>query len=174
MLFIGPPLWHPTKPWNIDSICKHTYTHKYMHSHTPLHMEHQGHYAWYQGGVLKCYIMDRRKEDKPITVLWTISCGTVPKNSFSFGGIKLNRSDPGTWNAFKCFLSFKAADKDLLHKLNPQPGLENLGHKDILTKTKKQKIYFAIIEDKKLIVKYKSVYIRLYYFCVAYLRRKQS
>lgn len=31
-----------------------------------------------------------------------------------------------------------------------------------------------MIEDKKLIVKYKSVYIRLYYFCVAYLRRKQS
>lgn len=88
--------------------------------------------------------------------------------------MKLNRSDPGTWNAFKCFLSFKAADKDVLHKLDPQPGLENLGHKDILTKTNKQKIYFAMIEDKKLIVKYKSVYIRLYYFCVAYLRRKQS
>lgn len=62
MLFIGPPLWHPTKPWNIDSICKHTYTHKYMHSQTPLHMEHQGHYTWRQGGVLRTSVTSWTEE----------------------------------------------------------------------------------------------------------------
>lgn len=29
-----------------------------------------------------------------------------------------------------------------------------------------------MIKKKKLIVKYKSLYIRLFYFCVAYLKKK--
>lgn len=30
-----------------------------------------------------------------------------------------------------------------------------------------------MLKQKKLIVKYKSLYIRLFYFCVTYLKRKQ-
>ena len=60
------------------------------------------------------------------------------------------------------------------HKLYSKPGLENLGDKDILKKKKKKKIYFAMVKKKKVIVKYKSLYIRLFYFCVAYLKRKKK
>ncbi len=56
------------------------------------------------------------------------------------------------------------------HKLNPKPGLET----SVIKTFNKKKIYFAMIKKKKLIVKYKSLYIRLFYFCVAYLKRKRS
>lgn len=61
-------------------------------------------------------------------------------------------------------------DNDLLMQIQPNTRAWNLDDKDI----KKTKIYFAMIKKKKLIVKYKFLYIKLFYFCVAYLKRKQS
>lgn len=83
-------------------------------------------------------------------------------------GTKPNRRQP--WYSSKCFLwSSEATDNDLLTQ--PKTRAWNLADKDIFNK-KKKKIYFAMIKKKKLIVKYKSLYIRLFYFCVAYLKKK--
>lgn len=54
----------------------------------------------------------------------------------------------------------------------PKTRAWTLGRKDILTETNKQKDLFCYDKKKKLIVKYKSLYIRLFYFCVAYLKKK--
>lgn len=69
----------------------------------------------------------------------------------------------------------KAMDYDLLTQTQPNTRTQTSVTETFKQKNEtKQKIYFAMIKKKKLIVKYKSLYIRLFYFCVAYLKRKQS
>lgn len=65
-------------------------------------------------------------------------------------------------------------DNDLLTWTNPNTRTPYLGDKDILRKKQNKKIYFAMVKKKKLIVKYKSLYIRLFYFCVAYLKKRRQ
>lgn len=64
-------------------------------------------------------------------------------------------------------------DNDLLTWTKPNTRTPYLGDRHFKKKQNK-KIYFAMVKKKKLIVKYKSLYIRLFYFCVAYLKKRRQ